>query len=208
MTLLQRWYFYSAGTKVPYYKDKQRKNDLEKIEVVKWQEGINLQGLSQQEIFDSIQEIDRSVFHDNGLATQQSDIDRYEAYKDSYIFALYKGKIIGYLCYFPITEKFYKSVIEGIKVYDGDIASTDICNLKDNFNYIFLLSVAISPEFQKRGISRRFSEILIEEFSRIKIRDIVSYAFTTGGEHFLNHIGLKNYKEMEDGIKLMRGVIK
>jgi len=178
---------------------------MEKIEVVKWQEGINLQGFSRQKIFDSIQEIDRSVFHDNGLATQQSDIDRYEAYKDSYIFALYNKKIVGYLCYFPITEKFYESVIEGIKVYDGDIASADICNLKDNSNYIFLLSVAINPEFQKKGISKQFSEILIKEFSGIKIKDMVSYAFTAGGEHFLNHIGLKSCKEMEDGIKLMRG---
>lgn len=177
---------------------------MEKIEVVKWQEGVNLQGLSRQEIFDSIQEIDRSVFHDNGLATQQSDIERYEAYKDSYIFALNDGKIIGYLCYFPITEKFYEAVIEGITVYDGDIASTDICNLNDNSNYIFLLSIAISPEFQKKGISKLFYEILIEEFSRIKIKDMVSYAFTTGGEHFLNHLGLKNYKEMDDEIKLMR----
>jgi GNAT superfamily N-acetyltransferase len=178
---------------------------MDKLQVVKWQEGINLQGFSRQEIFDSIQEIDRSVFHDDALATQQSDIDRYEAYKDSYIFALHGGKIIGYLCYFPITEKFYKSVIEGIKVYDGDIASADICDLKDDFNYIFLLSVAIIPEFQNNGISKLFSEILIKEFSRIKVKDMVSYAFTIGGEHFLNHIGLKNYKDMEDGIKLMRG---
>jgi len=183
------------------------KSNMEKIEVVKWQEGINLQGLSRQGIFDSIQEIDRSVFHDNGLATQQSDIERYEAYKDSYIFALHEGKIIDYLCYFPITEKFYEAVIEGIKVYDGDIANTDICNLKDSSNYIFLLSAAISPEFQKKGISKRFYEILVEEFSRIKIKDMVSYAFTTGGEHFLNHLGLKNYKEMEDEIKLMRGAL-
>jgi len=177
---------------------------MEKIEVVKWREGINLQDFSRQVIFDSIQEIDRSVFHDNGLATQQSDIDRYEAYKDSYIFALYNGKIVGYLCYFPITEKFYESVIEGIKVYDGDIESTDICNLNDNSNYIFLLSVAISPEFQKKGISKQFSEILVEEFSKIKIKDMVSYAFSAGGEHFLKHLGLKNCKEMEDEIKLMR----
>jgi len=181
---------------------------MEKIEVVKWREGINLRGFSRQDIFDSIQEIDRSVFHDNGLATQQSDIDRYEAYKDSYIFALCEGKIIGYFCYFPITEKFHKSVIEGIKVYDGDIESTDICNLKDDFNYIFLLSAAIRPEFQKMGISRQFYEIFIEEFSKIKIKDMVSYAFSEGGEHLLNHIGLKNYKEMEDGIKLMRGPLK
>ncbi|GBU27470.1 hypothetical protein R84B8_01002 [Treponema sp. R8-4-B8] len=177
---------------------------MEKIEVVKWQEGINLKGFNRQEIFDSIQEIDMSVFHENGLATQQSDIERYEAYKDSYIFAIYEEKIIGYLCYFPITEEFYESVIEGLKVYDGDIASTDICNLKDNNNYIFLLSIAIKPEFHKKGISKLFSEILIKEFSNIKIKDIVSYAFTEAGEHFLNHLGLKIYKEMEDDIKLMR----
>jgi GNAT superfamily N-acetyltransferase len=177
---------------------------MEKIEVVKWQEGINLQSFSRQEIFDSIQEIDKSVFHDDALATQQSDIERYEAYKDSYIFALSNGKIIGYLCYFPITEKFYESVIEGIKVYDGDIANTDICNLRDDFNYIFLLSAAIKPEFQKKDISKQFSEILVKEFAKIKIRDMVSYAFTASGEHFLNHIGLKSYNEMEDGIKLMR----
>ena len=180
------------------------KNNLKKIEIVKWQEGINLQGFSRKKIFDSIQEIDRSVFHENGLATPESDIERYKAYKDSYIFALCENKIIGYLCYFPITENFYKSVIRGEKVYDGDIASIDICNLNDNSNYLFLLSVAISPEYHKMGISRRFSEILVREFSEIAIKDMVSYAFTSAGEHFLGHFGLKNYKEMEDGIKLMR----
>jgi GNAT superfamily N-acetyltransferase len=181
---------------------------MEHIEVVKWQEGTNLQGLSRQEIFDAIQEIDMSVFHDNGLATQESDIERYEAYKDSYIFALYEGKIVGYLCYFPITEQFYEKVVEGIKVYDGDIESSDICDLKNNGNYIFILSVAISPEFQKKGISKRFSAILIEEFSRIKIKDMVSYAFTIGGEHLLNHLGLKSCKEMDDEIKLMKGSLQ
>jgi len=181
---------------------------MENLEVLKWQEGINLLGFSRQEIFDSIQEIDRSVFHDDALATQESDIERYEAYKDSYIFALSDGKIIGYLCYFPITENFYELVMEGEKVYDGDIASTDICSLKDEYNIIFLLSAAIKPEFQKKGISKLFSEILNEDFSKIEIGDMVSYAFTEGGEHFLNHIGLKNYKEMNDGIKLMWGSLR
>lgn len=180
----------------------------EGIEIVKWQEGVNLQNFTRQEIFGSIQEIDHSVFHENGLATQQSDIERYEAYKDSYLFALHEGKIIGYLCYFPITETFFQSVIDGIKVYDGDIASTDICHLNDNSNYIFILSVAISPEYQKKGIAKQFSEILINDFSKIKISDMVSYAFTAAGEHFLNFLGLKSYKNMEDGIKLMRSIEK
>jgi GNAT superfamily N-acetyltransferase len=178
--------------------------NMEKIEVVKWQEGTNLKHLGREIIFNAIQQIDKSVFHENGLASEQSDIDRYEAYKDSYIFALHEGKIIGYLCYFPITGRFYNSVIEGLKVYDGDIESRDICSLNDNSNYIFLLSVAILPEYQKKGISKRFFEILIEDFSKIKITDIVSYAFTIGGEHFLNILGLNKVKDMEDGIKLMR----
>ncbi|MDR0568449.1 MAG: GNAT family N-acetyltransferase, partial [Spirochaetaceae bacterium] len=134
--------------------DDRMKNGKDKIEVVKWQEGINLRNLSRENIFDSIQEIDRSVFHENGLSDKQSDIDRYEAYKDSYIFALDESKIVGYLCYFPITEGFYYSVIKGVKVYDGDIAGSDICNLNDNANYIFLLSVAVLPGYQKKGISK------------------------------------------------------
>ncbi|MDR3301516.1 MAG: hypothetical protein LBT01_03185 [Spirochaetaceae bacterium] len=77
---------------------------MEKIEAVKWQEGTNLKSLSRESIFNGIQQIDKTVFHENGLASQQSDIDRYEAYKDSSIFALHEGKIIGYLCYFPTTE--------------------------------------------------------------------------------------------------------
>jgi GNAT superfamily N-acetyltransferase len=178
--------------------------NMGKIDVVKWQEGTNLKHLSRPTIFNAIQQIDRSVFHENGLASEQSDIDRYEAYKDSYIFALHEGKIIGYLCYFPITWDFYSVIIEGLKVYDGDIESGDICSLNDNSNYIFLLSVAILPEYQKKGISKRFSKILIEDFSKIKIQDIVSYAFTAGGEHFLNILGLSKVKDMEDGIKLMR----
>jgi N-acetylglutamate synthase-like GNAT family acetyltransferase len=175
-----------------------------KLEVVKWQEGKNLKDFTRESIFDSIQKIDKSVFHENGLSTEQSDIDRYEAYTDSYIFALCDSKIVGYLCYFPITEEFYNSVIEGIKVYDGDIASTDICHLNDTANYIFVLSVAIFPEYQNKGISKQFSKILMEELSKIKIRDMVSYAFTIDGEHFLNVLGLKKCKDMEDDIKLMR----
>jgi GNAT superfamily N-acetyltransferase len=184
------------------------KSGMEALKVIKWQEGINLQNFTRKEIFDSIQKIDQSVFHENGLATQQSDIDRYEAYKDSYLFALHENKIVGYLCYFPITAQFYESIIKGIKVYDGDIAGTDICPLNEKSNYIFLLSVAISPDYQKRGISKQFSEILIKEFSKLKIKDMVSYAFTAGGERFLNILGLKCYKEMKDGIKLMRGILQ
>jgi GNAT superfamily N-acetyltransferase len=186
-------------------KHRERRTKVGKIEVIKWQEGINLKNFSRELIFNSIQKIDHSVFHENGLASLQSDIDRYEAYKDSYILALHEGQIIGYLCYFPITKKFFKRVIKGTKVYDGDIKGADICNLNDDFNYIFLLSAAILPEHQKKGISKQFSGILKEGFTKIKISDIVSYAFTAGGEHFLNALGLIKYKDMGDEIKLMRG---
>jgi GNAT superfamily N-acetyltransferase len=177
---------------------------METIEVVKWQEGVNLKNLSRKNIFDSIQEIDHGVYHENELGTEQSISARYEAYKDSYIFALREGKIVGYLCYFPITSKFYNSVITGEKVYDDNITSTDICNLNSISNYIFIISVAILPKYQKNGISKQFSKILLEELSKIKIKDIVSFAFTVNGAHFLNAIGLNTYKEMEDKIKLMR----
>lgn len=58
--------------------------------------------------------------------------------------------------------------------------------LRENENYIFLLSVAILPAFQKQGISKQFSTPLNAEFKNVAIKDIVSYALTSGGEHFLN----------------------
>ena len=120
------------------------------IEILKWQKGKNLKELRHEQIFDAIQKIDHAVFHKNGLATKESDIARYEAFKDSYIFAISENEIVGYVCYFPITKNFYQLVIKDEDVYDRNIAPTDICGLKEN--YIFLLSVAILPAFQKQGI--------------------------------------------------------
>lgn len=64
--------------------------------------------------------------------------------------------------------------------------------------------MAVLPAFQKQGISKKFSALLCEELRSIDIADIVSYAFTSGGEHFLNGLGLAAVKEIEDDIKFMR----
>lgn len=173
------------------------------VEILKWQEGKNLQWLSRDEIFDAIQRIDNAVFHENGLATKESDIARYEAYRDSYIFAIHEKEIVGYVCWFPITEAFHQDIVRAEHVYDGDISPEDICGLRERKNHLFLLSVAILPAFQKQGISKKFSALLSEELRGIDTADIVSYAFTSGGEHFLNGLGLVAVKDMEDGIKLM-----
>lgn len=174
------------------------------VEILKWQENKNLQWLSRDMIFDAVQRIDNAVFHEKALATKESDIARYEAYKDSYIFAVSEKEIIGYVCYFPITKTFYQNVIKGEHIYDGDILSADICDLSEKGNYIFLLSAAILPAFQKLGISKQFSKLLNEELNSINIEDIVSYAFTSGGEHFLNGLGLAAVKDMGDNIQFMR----
>lgn len=103
------------------------------IKILKWQEDKNLQELTREQIFDAIQKIDHAVFHENVLATKESDIARYEAFMDSYIFALAENEIAGYVCYFPITKDFYQLVIKSEDVYDGNIALMDffvkfVCN--------------------------------------------------------------------------------
>jgi GNAT superfamily N-acetyltransferase len=175
------------------------------VDVLKWQEGSNLLQFSRKQIFDAVQSIDHTVFHDNGWATEESDIERYEAYKDSYIFVLDGNKIVGYMCYFPITEEFYSRIVHEQHVYDGDVSPKDVCPVAKNAtNYIFVLSVALLPEYQKKGVSKRMSEMALNAFSAIRIKDMVSYAYTIEGEHFLNVLGMKAFKEMGDGIKLMR----
>lgn len=108
------------------------------------------------------------------------------------------------MCWFPITEAFHQEVIKAGHIYDGDISPADICGLSEKENYLFLLSMAVLPAFQKQGISKKFSALLCEELRSIDIADIVSYAFTSGGEHFLNGLGLAAVNAMEDDIKFMR----
>lgn len=183
------------------------------IEVIKWGEDKKSHGFTFGKVLKAFLEIDLAAFHE--LAAIKSDkaqyeayeysiINRYNAYKDGFIIAHEDGKIVGYIAYFPITEKFYNTFLEGLKVYDYNITSADICGLNENSNYLFIISVAILPKYQKQGISKQLSKMLLDEFSKIKIKDIVALAISVNGEHFLKNINLKEYKDMGDGKKLMR----
>ena len=157
------------------------------------------------QILETIQKIDRLSFHKNTFASLESDVERYEAYENSYFLVLHDDEVIGYLCYFPVTKDFYNRVLEENRVYDGDIRGLDVRGFQDDGpNYVFVMSVAILPGHRGKGLSKYLAKALEDELSRHEIDDVVSYAVSSSGERFLSGLGLRPFKDMGNDVKLMR----
>jgi ribosomal protein S18 acetylase RimI-like enzyme len=78
---------------------------------------------------------------------------RFLACPNLYTVAIYENELIGYICYFPITDSLYDSISDADRFYNNNIRAHDIADLDKDFdNHIYLLSVAIRKEYQERGI--------------------------------------------------------
>lgn len=84
-------------------------------------------------------------------------------HKDREMFVLaYDGKrIIGYLCFFPISKKLHSEIIHETAFRDDDILPEDILGYRES-NYIYLLSIALYKAYQRKGIGKRMMNAFFE----------------------------------------------
>jgi GNAT superfamily N-acetyltransferase len=175
----------------------------------------------QKDFIADLLRIDASVFDESALGTDASIRARLNANKDGFILAIDNENkdnetIVGYLSFFPITDDLSRRIQTENKTYDDDILNTDILPSYDSdvdFD-IILLSAAIIPDYQGRGIGAALSQKCFEFLkgkaaSGSRIRDLFSYAYTGGGLHLLTKAGFTAVeKQVEhchyEGIKLMR----
>ena len=66
---------------------------------------------------------------------------------------------MGYVCFFPLKKHFYNKVIVGNEMYDDNIKADDISAYvyDENLN-IFMISIAVRPEYQKKQIGKSLVE--------------------------------------------------
>jgi len=162
--------------------------------------------------------IDAKVFKPSDQGTENSIRERYNANKDSYIFALHNYEIVGYVCFFPITEEFSKKINSEEKAFDDDIRKEDIRSDyptgKDAKFDLFLISCAVLPEYQEKGIgvelmNRFFSFVSDKIQNGSRIRNMYSYTFTNPGAWLLDKYAFSEVKYIKQpdsstGIRLMR----
>lgn len=122
---------------------------------------------------------------------------RFEANKESYILAYHDYKIVGYICFFPITAELSERIRNEEKTFDDDIKPSDIIQFpetdeeKEQEFDMFLISVAVLPQHHGKGIGQA---LMKEYFTLIsdktqwgcKIVNMYSYAYTNKGAWLLD----------------------
>jgi len=157
-----------------------------------------------------ILQIDAQVYDAKLQGTYESVNARFKANKDSYVLAFNNSKLIGYICFFPVSADFNQKLEEGQTVFDDNISSKDIVEYSENIEHtIFLISAVTKPEFHGKGIGTELMRRLFSFLSEKKqdgyaIKSIFSFAYTAGGEALCRKFGFDEIKMFSSGPKLMR----
>lgn len=158
------------------------------------------------DFIDRILEIDQSIYPKSLCGSYQSLFTRFSKNTDSYLLVKVQNKIVGYMCFFPITDTLTKNIITTDLLYDDNITANDILDYSCS-NTLFILSVAIVSEYQQTSAVR----LLAQEFIRfiqekkkqgLQIDSIYSIAVSDDGSKFLGSLGLNNIKSYPNGYSL------
>lgn len=158
------------------------------------------------DFIDRILEIDQSVYPKSLCGSYQSILTRFDKNTDSYLLVKAQNKIVGYMCFFPITDTLTKNMITTDLLYDDNITANDILDYSCS-NTLFILSIAIVSEYQQTSAVK----LLAQEFTRFiqekkkqgfEIDSIYSIAISDDGRKFLGSLGLSNIKSYPNGYSL------
>jgi len=148
--------------------------------------------------------IDASVYQPAVQGTENSVLARYNANRESFILAYDNSQIIGYAAFFPITNELSERMKNEDKAFDDNIQAKDILpSYTGNNDFdLFLISIAILPEYIGRGIG---TELMKKYFAVVsdkiqdgcRIKNTYSYAVTDAGARILSRNGFTEVKDIQ-----------
>ena len=164
-------------------------------------------------LISSVLEVDSLAFAEDFQGTYSEEYDRFIANKDTYVFLYDGAKMVGYLNLFPIKRELYEQIISEDRLFDSDIPGEMIEQYVPSRSYdLYLLSAAIRPDYQKRGLSKLlvkgFFEYLLEKKNDgILFSSALSTAVTNEGSLLLERMGFGRKKDITGGHGLYELII-
>ena len=148
--------------------------------------------------------LDKLVYTEAMAGNIESDSKRFRKVPESFLLLREEDQIIGYICFFPVTDVFYEGMLESDNLYDNNIVPKDMEIFEKNRrHHIFIISMVINPEFKGKGLFRLLTKTFKERIKQYNddnyiISDISGYAVSGAGEHILKSFGCKIIKEIFD----------
>ena len=148
--------------------------------------------------------LDKAVYTEAMAGSIESDSKRFKKVPESFLLLFDEDKIIGYICFFPVSNVFFNGMLESDNLYDNNIVPEDMEELiKGNHHHIFIISMVINPEYKGNGLFRLLTSAFKNRIKKYHedgyfISDISGYSVSGSVEHILKSFGFKIIKEISD----------
>ena len=149
-----------------------------------------------------VYKIDEIVYEAKYRSTMGQITERFESKKNDYLLAYCGNKLIGYLTYLPINETCKDKILNDDYFNDCLIDSRHIPNVKSKDNLIYILSIAVLPEYQGLGLGLALSKELNKKLSYLNYvygcDSVIATAINEKGIKVLENSGFKRLQVKPD----------
>ena len=162
----------------------------------------------KRDFIDDVLKLDALVYDQDMQGSYESVNKRFQKNKDSYLLIMDASKIVGYICFFPISKSLEKKMLEGDEIQDDNISPNDILEYtKGKSHDLFIISIVIHPDYRdQEAIKLLTSEFVSFINKKIKtnfhINKVYASAVSSDGEKVLEYLNFKKEKTYQDGYKL------
>jgi len=153
-------------------------------------------------LISSILEIDALVYPDHLRGTFDEVYGRFKANRDMFVLLLDAEDIIGYICFFPVKDALYDSILNEDRIFDSDISSDMIeAYVPNKTHKLYFISAVIHPSYQGRGLSNLLVDGLCQ-FLVGKSKEGISFStalatsVTPEGEFLCKRLGFTEIKRL------------
>jgi hypothetical protein len=145
--------------------------------------------LSRSELIDIIA-LDSLVYPEIYQSSFEQVLNRFMKFKECFITARFEQKIIGYICFFPITKLLYTDIIEGNLSTDIDIEADNVLTLCKNEGFLYIISIVVHPKFQHthviKWIMSEFDVKLVNFCSNYGVKQTLATVISESGFNVLH----------------------
>jgi len=140
--------------------------------------------------------------------------ERFKKNEKSFILAYEDGKLVGYLCFFPISDSLLSKIYKENNIYDTDISPEDIRVYDDGGTYnIFIISVIVHPDFQGSDVIKYIAEDFVQKIQMINtsgniVGKIIATSVSNKGKKFLEKLNFTKVKTLNKGYILFECQLK
>ncbi len=156
---------------------------------------------------DKLVPVDQTCYSEEYWGDPQKTVDRYLKNRRSFVFVEddETGRLAGYINFFPCEEGLYLDNLERCPVIrDDDILPEEVAPYRTDANHLFVISLAVHPDYQGTEVIKLLSNGWVEYLNRLEseglpITDIVGTAVSPHGKKALVNYLFREVRTLEDG---------